>query len=213
MENDSSSALSIIQKYLAPLLEKDLYEPIRQLFLAKGYDKAILFHDPQERGKDIVVAKKGVHNILINVKKGKVTQHNWRTDVKPSLDQMMVSPINHVEFDESLPRRLLFVFNGELTIPLSQELDHFNSWYKKKNDPELEVWSIHELALEFNNFLLSVNLIIHEHLEDLQRLILSITTDSIDKNQVSIFTNKYLDLEQKKFTTFKFSYIVYQTYL
>jgi hypothetical protein len=172
------------------------------LFLAKGYDKAILFHDSQEHGKDIVVTN-GIHNILINVKKGDVAQHHWRKDVKPSLDEMMVSPINHVEIKESLPRRLLFVFNGELTISLSQELDRFNLWYKKRGEPELEVWSIHELALEFNKFLLSINLIVSEHLEDLQRLILSITIDSLDKNQALTFTNKYLELEQRKFATFK----------
>lgn len=202
MMASSEDDIRIIQEFLYALDEQDLYEPIRHLFLAKGY-QAWVVHGAHEHGKDLVATKPENHNLLVNVKRGNIDQHKWKTDVFPSLDEVMKRPINHTGVDESLPRKPVLAFNGVLLPAVDQKVNEFNEYYRKRGDPELEIWDVNLLATEFHNHLLSINLVGPSYLEDIQRLIFSISEQSLNRDFGRWFVDKHLQIQNPKFLAFK----------
>lgn len=194
--------IRIIREFLSELQEEDLYEPLRDLFMTKGYQVWIT-HGSHEHGKDLVATKNGHHNLKINVKKGDIDAEKWRTDVFTSLSETMVLPINHTEVDEKLPWKPILIFNGIMTAAVDQKLKGFNEDYRKNNKPEVEVWDINKLSTEFNSNLLSSDLLARSYLEDIQRLILSISEDHIDLPMAQKFVDDHLSLQKEKFLAFR----------
>ena len=202
--NSDSPNISIIRDFLQTLKEEDLYEPLRNIFILKGY-KTWITHGPHELGKDLI-ATNGEYNILINVKKGRIDQARWSGDVQPSLTELMQTPIIHIEFDKALPRKPLLVFNDVMTTPVDQKMDHFNNFYRDKGEPEVEIWDINRLTMEFNEYLFGANLLNQSYLEDISRLILSINEHFIDKTIGMQFVKKHLNIN-KNFSHFKLAFI------
>lgn len=198
----SDKEIRIIHEFLSALDERDLYEPLKHLFLAQGYQVWIV-HGVHEHGKDLVGTKPAEHNLLVNVKKGDIDQHRWKTDVSPSLEEMMKRPINHTGVEESLPRRPVFAFNGILLPAVDQKVNEFNEYYRKKGDPELEIWDINRLALEFHEHLLSINLVGDSYLEDIQRLVFSISDKSLSRDYSNWFVDKHLHVKGSGFLAFR----------
>jgi hypothetical protein len=198
--------IEIIREFLSELKEEDLYEPLRDLFIAKGYEVWIT-HGEHEHGKDLVATLVNSHNLKINVKKGDIDSEKWRTDVFASLSETMVRKINHTGVDESLPWKPILIFNGNMTTSLYQNLDEFNKFYQKNKCPQVEVWDINRLAIEFNEYLMASNLLANTYLEILHRLILSVNEESIDHTLAALFVNEHFSYQQKKFSSFKLAFI------
>jgi hypothetical protein len=121
-----------------------------------------------------LIATNGEYNILINVKKGRIDQARWSSDVQPSLTELMQTPIIHTEVNKALPKKPLLVFNDVMTTPVDQKMDHFNQFYRGKGEPEVEIWDINRLTMELNDYLFVTNLLNQYYLEDISIFILSI---------------------------------------
>ena len=206
MNNDSPN-ITVIRDFLQTLREEDLYEPLRDLFILKGY-KTWITHGSHELGKDLI-ATNGEYNILINVKKGRIDQARWSSDVQPSLTELMQTPIIHTEVNKALPKKPLLVFNDVMTTPVDQKMDHFNQFYRDKGEPEVEIWDINRLTMELNEYLFGANLLNQSYLEDISRLILSINEHFTDKTIVMQFIEKHLNIN-KNFSHFKLAFIYVQ---
>jgi hypothetical protein len=202
MGQSKSNDIKIIQDFLRSLKEKDLYEPLHSLFLAQGYS-AWIVHGSHEQGKDLVAIKPNDHALLISVKRGDIDQHKWKSDVSPSLEEMMKRPIRHTGVEESIKRKPLLVLNGVLIPPVDQKVVDFNEYYKKHDEPLLEVWDINKLSQELYEHLLLVDFFKGDFLEELQRLILSVGTEDIDTKIYRDFIRKYVSLEKDKFNAFR----------
>lgn len=203
MNNDNTN-FTVIRDFLRTLKEEDLYGPLRDLFILKGYNTWIT-HGTHELGKDLI-ATNGEHNLLISVKKGRIDQARWTSDVQPSLTELMQTPIIHTEVNKTLPKRPLLVFNDVMTTSVDQKMDHFNQFYCSKSEPEVKVWDINKLTMEFSKYFFGSNLLHQSYLEDISRLILSINEYSIDNIVGRQFVEKHLDIH-RNFSHFKLALI------
>lgn len=202
MNYNSPNNLKIIREFVLSLKEQDLYNPLRLVLEAQDYDVWIT-HGSHEHGKDIIASMKKEHNLLVNVKRGNINQKRWNTEVHASLDDTRKRSVQHTNLDPSLPRRIVLALNGTLIDSIAQKIVEHNEFDKKVGQPEVEVWDINILVEKFSTYLLSVDLIGGDFLEDLQRLILSITVTDINSNYVEDFINKHLSLNVKKFLAFQ----------
>lgn len=198
----------IIQMMLSELAEKDLFDPIHDIFLSKGY-QAWVTHDSTELGKDLVATQPGAHNYIISVKKGKIDKHRWDSEVEPHLKQLMQTRIGLNGVDESLPRKPLLIVNGNLTIPVSRMLQEFNRYYAKHDENPVEVWELEKLTSELHAHILGLALINKKHsekyFEDIQRLILSIRGEEFNRNELDEFVKEYSKFNN--FSIFKISFV------
>jgi hypothetical protein len=192
----------IIQQFLSELLEKDLYEPIHDIFVAKGYEARII-HGYSELGKDLVATKRGSHNVVISVKRGDIDKSKWESEVESQLIQLIETPININDVDEALPKKPLLIISGKLTPMVSEMLAHRRNYYVQRGENPIEVWDLERLTREVHNQLLNVTLVGKDYFEDIQRLVLSITDKSFNKTQFFNFINKHLNFE--KYSVFKLS--------
>jgi hypothetical protein len=192
----------IIQQFLPELLEKDLYEPIHDIFVAKGYEVQIT-HGYSELGKDLVATRRGSHNVVISVKRGDIDKSRWESEVEPQLIQLMETPLNINNIEESLPKKPLLIVSGKLKPMVSQLLAHRRNYYMQRGENPIEVWDLERLTKEVHNHLLGVTLVGKPYFEDIQRLVLSISDKSYNKTEILNFINKYLSFE--KFSVFKLS--------
>ncbi len=113
--DNKTNSRKIIQRLLLELAERDLFDPIHDIFLIKGYQVWIT-HDSTELGKDLVATKRGKHNFIMRVKKGKIDKRRWDTEVEPQLKQLMQTSVSISGVDESLPRLPLLIVIGNLTL-------------------------------------------------------------------------------------------------
>jgi len=185
----------IIQQFLSELLEKDLYEPIHDIFVAKGYEARII-HGYSELGKDLVATKRGSHNVVISVKRGDIDKSKWESEVESQLIQLIETPININDVDEALPKKPLLIISGKLTPMVSEMLAHRRNYYVQRGENPIEVWDLERLTREVHNQLLNVTLVGKDYFEDIQRLVLSITDKSFNKTQFFNFINKHLNFEK-----------------
>ena len=193
----------IIRQFLLEILEKDLYEPIRDIFSAMGYESRIT-HGHSELGKDLVATKKGLHNVVITVKKGDIEKKRWDSEIHPQLMQMMESPLNISGVEESLPRKPLLIVSGKPKLLVSQLLAHHRNYMEKHGENPIEVWDIETLTKKIHKHLLNVSLVGNDYFEDIQRLVLSISEKSFNKAEFLNFIEKHMLIE--KFSVFKLSF-------
>ena len=82
----------IIQQFLSELLERDLYEPIHDILVAKGYEARIT-HSSSELGKDLVATKPGSHNLVVSVKRGDISKPKWDTEGTSTINTVNGVPV------------------------------------------------------------------------------------------------------------------------
>ena len=202
--NNDDLQIHIIRDFLSTLNEVDLYPPLRDLFISKGY-RTWITHGTHELGKDLI-ATNGIHNLLISVKKGDIDQVKWKSDVASSLEILMKTPIIQSGVDKNLPKIPILIFNGLMTTLVDQQIDYFNNFYHIKGEPKLEVWDINRLTTEFNKHLFSSYLVPPIYQEDINKVILSLTSDSIDVKLSKQFIDKYLEINNN-FSHFKLAFL------
>lgn len=186
-----------LRNYLKSLEEKELYEPLKNIFIGKGY-RTIITHGSHEKGKDLI-GTNDRENILINVKKGSIDSQKWKTDVHPSLEIMMKTPLKYVEFSQSLPQRFLLIFNGDLQPKVAEDLKNINDFNIAQKIPIVEYWDINKLIEELDRHLLKSHLISGRNYdEELEAIILSISKNNFSIDKIRSFIDRNYDPNQNE---------------
>jgi len=111
------------------------------MLTAEGYRVVHLSrHGSFEEGKDVLaIAPDGVPCAfqLKGSSGGKITQREWGKYVD-QVNRLVEIPIKHPSIDESLPRRVYFVTNGELDEEVRVEIAGRNSDWIRRGHPQLE---------------------------------------------------------------------------
>ncbi len=92
-----------------------------------------------EHGKDIVSVDNNNIPYAFQLKGGKITLNRWRSEVKPEIEAMMETSIEHPEIDKNVPHVSYLVTNGEIEDSARVEITMLNE-KKWKNNP-LKVWT------------------------------------------------------------------------
>ena len=132
----------LIENWLTKANEKSFQIPFCQLLTAEGYRVVHLSrHGPFEEGKDVLAIAPDGKPCAFQLKgstSGKITQREWSKYVD-QVTRLVELPIKHPSIDESLPRRVYFVTNGELDEEVRLEIVHRNDEWRRREYPELEV--------------------------------------------------------------------------
>lgn len=180
-----------LKKYLRILKEVDVHEPLKNIFVSKGY-RAYVTHNPKEKGKDIVATNEK-ENLLITVKKGDIDTSKWNTDVHPTLTKLTRTDINHSQIKEDLPRRYILIFTGELKPMVANFIAEVNNKQTKLGEPIVEYWDINNVVSEFDNHLMNSQLFMND---DLVEILISIKTDRFDSKAIRQYIDNHC-LDQK----------------
>ena len=179
-----------------------LYQPLEYLLTEEGFNVKRT-HGIKEKGKDLIAVKEGQYNLLVSVKRGRINQKRWDTEVLSSIDQMMTRSITYAGVKEELEKRILLVLNDYLEPGVAELIKEKSDFHSKIFGSEIEVWDLSKLAEKFNDKLRYFFLFESSTKGEFLRLVSSISNESYDKKQMMNFIDKYFNLDSKTFFSFR----------
>ncbi len=144
--------LDQLRKYLKSLSETELWSLLVEFFIAQGV-MAVNVHGTGEHGIDVLAyvdpdndfLHKG-YNVLLQVKKGKLTLARWRNEVLGQIYEATYYPVPHHLYIDNHPRRVVLVLTGNLTGEARISIRAFNT----RHEITLEVFELDDLIILFD---------------------------------------------------------------
>lgn len=141
----------LLENWLISVNEKSFQIPFCQLLIGEGYQVVhISRHGPFESGKDILAIDPDGIPCAFQLKgsTGKISQKEWAKYVDQAV-RLVEIPIVHPSIDESKPRKVFFVTNGELDEEVRLEISDRNRGWERRELPILTTIVKGELLSRF----------------------------------------------------------------
>ncbi len=171
------------------------YQPLFcEWLISRGYIlKYSIKNTNFEQGKDVVaVAPDGVPHAY-QLKGGNINLNRWRMEVKPEIDVMIDSAIQHPDIDKTTPHVSYLVTNGEIEDAVRSEIVALNE--KKYKDAPLRVWVRGDLLTGFQGMADGILPKDAPTYKELLDLIFADGTGLPDIRRVSEFLSQILNIE------------------
>lgn len=147
---------NVLEDYLSSVNERDFDYPLTSLLHAMGFYDIHLTHGKTEFGKDFIAKKaKGevVYQYSIQSKKGDVKQGEFRNTILGQLMEASLLDIVHPQFDNGLPRRVIFVTTGRLVGNAALSFQAMNTALKSNyHKSEVEFWGQERIIELFETY-------------------------------------------------------------
>jgi hypothetical protein len=146
----------VVENWLTNSSELTFQIPFCHMLHAGGFKVIHLTrHCAMELGKDIIaVSEDGTPHAyqLKGAKGGHVTLAQWRDDIQPQINDLVLGDINHPSVNSEKPHKAFLVVNGYLNEEVSRAIDDYNSHLKKSGfDTKLETILLGELLNKATN--------------------------------------------------------------
>ena len=141
-----------LKEYLEALDESEIHSLLVEYFVYRR-TQADIVHSTGEHGMDVVAyvdwtqdfLRKG-YNVIIQAKPGGLSLDEWRREVLFQLLELPYYRIPHHNYQEHLPRRVVLVALGDITLEARNSIKEFN----KKHDVTIEALGLEDLIRLFD---------------------------------------------------------------
>lgn len=173
------------------------YQPVFCSWLsAAGYTlKYSIRNTNFEQGKDVVAIDPDGKPCGFQLKGGDIDLERWRREVKPEIEALIETPLQHPDIAKTDGHLSYLVTNGEVSDSVRDEIIHLNEGRWK--DSPLRYWSKGDLVKKIQQMVGGVLPRSAEHYQQLTKLIFQSGISLCDRADLFGFLSSILEIERE----------------